>query len=224
MRKLLIFLSFLTGLAARAENFDLHDGDRVALIGDTLIEREQESGWLESVMAASFPDRHVIVRNLGWSADTPAGESRASFDFNEAGKGFKLLTDEVALVRPSVVFLGYGMASSFAGQAGLPQFKADVNRLIDTIQSQSSGKVRFVILSPLRHQELPPPLPDPAAHNAALADYTKALREIAQARGFPFVDLFDWRPALRARDLTDNGIQLTPRGYRLMALETARQL
>jgi putative heme-binding domain-containing protein len=224
MRTLLLFLSLLTVLAARAEEFDLHDGDRVALIGDTLIEREQESGWLESVMDASFPDRHIIVRNLGWSADTPAGESRASFDFNEPGKGFKLLTDEVALVRPSVVILGYGMASSFAGQAGLSQFKADVERLIDTIQRQTNGQVRFVILSPLHHWKLPPPLPDPAAHNAALAQYTQALREIAVARGFPFVDLFDWQPATRARELTDNGIHLTPRGYRLTALETARQL
>jgi putative heme-binding domain-containing protein len=224
MRTLLLFLSLLIVPAARAENFDPHDGDRVALIGDTLIEREQESGWLESVMDASFPDRHFIVRNLGWSADTPAGTSRASFDFAEPEKGFKLLTDEVALVRPSVVILGYGMASSFAGQAGVAQFKTDMDRLIDTIQGQAPGRVRFVIFSPLRHWKLPPPLADPAAHNAALSQYTQALREIAQARGFPFVDLFDWQPATRARDLTDNGIHLTPQGYRLMALETARQL
>jgi len=224
MRILFIFLPLLTVLAARAENFDLHDGDRVALIGDTLIEREQESGWLESVMDASLPDRHIIVRNLGWSADTPTGESRASFDFTEAGKGFKLLTDEVALVRPSVVILGYGMASSFAGEAGVTQFKADVDHLIDTIEQQAHGPARFVILSPLRHWKLPPPLPDPAAHNVALSLYTQALSEIAQARGFPFVDLFDWQPAARTRDLTDNGIHLTPQGYRLMALETARQL
>jgi putative heme-binding domain-containing protein len=224
MRTLLLFLSLVTLAAARADHFDLHDGDRVALIGDTFIEREQESGWLETAMAASFPERRFIVRNLGWSADTPAGESRASFDFTESGKGFKLLTDEVAVVRPSVVILGYGMASSFAGQAGVPQFKADVERLIDTIQRQAQGQVRFVVFSPLRHLKLPPPLPDPAAHNAELSQYTQALREIAQARGFPFVDLFDWQPAGRARDVTDNGIHLTPRGYRLMALETARQL
>ena len=224
MRILLIALPLLAALAARAQSFELRDGDRVALVGDTLIEREQESGWLESVMDASFPDCHIAVRNLGWSADTPAGASRASFDFAEAGKGFQLLTDEVATVRPSVVILGYGMASSFAGEAGLPQFKSEMNHLIDTIQQQSKGPVRFVILSPLHHWKLPPPLPDPGAHNAELSEYTQALREIAKARGFPFVDLFDWQPDLRARDLTDNGIHLTPRGYRSMALEVARQL
>jgi putative heme-binding domain-containing protein len=127
-------------------------------------------------------------------------------------------------VRPSVVMLGYGMASSFDGPSGLPQFKADMEHLIDAIQHQTEGKARFVIFSPLHHWKMPPPLPDPAAHNAELAQYTQALREIAQARGFPFVDLFDWRPSGHAADLTDDGIHLSPRGYRLMALETARQL
>ena len=221
----LLFLSALSIVSARADNFDLRDGDRVSLIGDTFIEREQESGWLETVMHASFADRHVIVRNLGWSADTPAGESRASFDFNEPGKGLKLLTDEVAQVRPSVVMLGYGMASSFEGEAGLPQFKTDMERLIDAIQRDAKAPVRFVIISPLRHQKLPPPLPDPASHNSKLSQYTEALRQIAQARGFPVRGiLFDARPAARARDLTDNGIHLTPQGYRWMAEETARQL
>jgi putative heme-binding domain-containing protein len=224
MRSLPITLLLLATLAAHAEEFDLRDGDRVAFIGDTLVEREAESGWLESVMDASFPTCHIINRNLGWSADTPSGESRASFDYNEAGKGFKLLTDEVAEIKPSVVMLGYGMASSFAGQAGLPQFKADMEHLIDTIQKQQKEPVRFVILSPLHHWKMPAPLPDPTVHNVSLSQYTQALREIAQAHGFPFVDFFDWQPAGSARELTDNGIHLTPKGYRLMALEMARQL
>jgi putative heme-binding domain-containing protein len=224
MHKLLLFLTALMVLTARAENFELRDGDRVVLLGDTLIEREQESGWLETILHASFADRHVIVRNLGWSADTPAGQSRASFDFAEAGKGFQLLTNEVAQVRPTVVMLGYGMASSFAGEAGLPQFKEETERLIDAIQRGATGPVRFVIFSPLRHQKLPPPLPDPARHNAMLSQYTEVLRQIAQARGFPFVNLFDAPPTAGARDLTDDGIHLTPQGYRWMALETARQL
>jgi len=224
MHKLLLILAALTAAAARAENFDLHDGDRMVLLGDTLIEREQESGWLETILHTSFADRHVIVRNLGWSADTPAGQSRASFDFDVAGKGFQLLTNEVALVRPSVVMLDYGMASSFAGEAGLPEFKEEMERLIDAIQRGATGPVRFVILSPLRHQKLAPPLPDPARHNAALSQYTEVLRQIARERSFPFVDLFDAPLAARAQDLTDDGIHLKPQGYHWMALETARQL
>ena len=220
----LIVLSLSAGMAGAQVRFELHGGDRVVLVGDTLIEREQESGWLETEMAADFADRHFIVRNIGWSADTPAGASRASFDFADPKKAFDLLATQIAQGKPTVVVLGYGMASSFSGQAGLDQFKSDLNRLIDTVQAEASNEVRFVVLSPIRHQELPPPLPNPSSHNAQLSLYTGALREIAARRGFPFVDLHDWKPTLCARDLTDDGIHLTPDGYRCMASEVARQL
>ena len=220
----IFFLGLALGMARAGEAFELRAGDRVVLVGDTLIEREQESGWLETALDTAFAERRFQVRNLGWSADTPAGQSRASFDFADRRKGFERLTQQVAEARPSVVFLGYGMASSFAGEAGLAEFKADLDRLIDTIQRGATQQVRFVVFSPLRHQKLPPPLPDPASHNAALRLYTEALRDAARARGFAFVDLFDWKPAGRTRDATDDGIHLTPAGYRLMAAEVAWQL
>src|SRR6266850_6819117 len=141
--------------------FQLRDGDRVVLLGDTLIEREQLYGFLEHRLTVQFPDRNIVFRNLGWSADTPAGISRASFDFDKPGKAFEKLKEHLAAVRPSVVFLGYGMANSLedlqAGQshssalsAGLAKFKADLNRLMDAIQSlNTNGTVRFVLLSPV---------------------------------------------------------------------------
>ncbi|HZM03373.1 MAG TPA: PVC-type heme-binding CxxCH protein [Candidatus Saccharimonadales bacterium] len=220
----LLLVSLSAPLARAHPKFELQEGDRVVLVGDTLIEREQESGWLETAMAAGFDDRHFTVRNLGWSADTPAGESRASFDFTDPTKGFSLLKQEIATAKPTVVVIGYGMASSFSGEAGLAKFKTDLNRLIDTVQGASAQPVRFVILSPLRHEKLPAPLPNPARHNAQLVLYTEALRDIAARRGFPFVDLFDWKPSGRIQAFTANGIHPTPEGYRLLALEVARQL
>ena len=56
-----------------AAPFELKDGDRVVFLGDTFIEREQYYGWIELMLTTRFPDRNVTFRNLGWSADTPAG-------------------------------------------------------------------------------------------------------------------------------------------------------
>src|SRR5436309_2743259 len=117
---------------ARPPGFDLLDGDRVAFLGDTFIEREQSYGYIEAALTSRFPDRNVTFRNLGWSADTPLGESRAGFDPPE--KGFDRVKEQIAAFKPTVVFLGYGMASLLDGEAGLPEFVADMNRLIDTIQ------------------------------------------------------------------------------------------
>src|ERR1051325_6839672 len=97
-------------IAATKTPFEFRDGERVVLLGDTLIEREGAYGYIEERLTTQFPDRNVQFRNLGWSADTPQGTARASFDFDKPGKGFEKLKDEVATAQPTVVILGYGMA------------------------------------------------------------------------------------------------------------------
>src|SRR5258706_16229463 len=127
----------------RPPGFELLDGDRVAFLGDTFIEREQSYGYIEAALTSRFPNRNVTFRNLGWSGDTPLGESRAGFDPPE--KGFDRVKEQISALKPTVVFLGYGMACSFDREAGLPKFSADLSRLIDTIQEIcGAGKVRFV--------------------------------------------------------------------------------
>src|SRR5262249_41394051 len=149
--------------------FNFRTGDRVVLIGDTLIEREQAYGYVEQRLAVQAPADRVIFRNLGWSADTPAGRSRTSFDYDKPGRGLELLKEEIAAIQPTVAIVGYGMASSFKGKAGLPKFKNDLNRLLDSIQEVCTNKpVRYVFLSPIRHENLGPPLPDAEMHNQQL--------------------------------------------------------
>ncbi len=223
-RFILTFLSLCAPLAlAAAERsgpFELRDGDRVVFIGDTLIERAQSHGYIELMMTLRFPDRDVTFRNLGWSADTPRGKSRVSFDWNKApGEWFRQLTNQIAATRPTVVFLGYGMANSFEGEAGLEQFRQSYQQLIDGILVLNP-ETRFVLLSPLRHEKLPPPLPDPSAHNEQLALYSKAIEDMAGQRGFRFLDLgalLSKEEREAAEPSTDNGIHLTDRGYRRLA-------
>src|SRR4030095_11648529 len=91
-----------TAYAQEPRPFELLEGDRVALIGDTFVEREQSYGYVEWMLTSHYPYRNVIFRNLGWSADTPAGVSRAGFDPPE--KGFDRLKEQVAAFKPTVVF------------------------------------------------------------------------------------------------------------------------
>ena len=223
---LLVSLAWLNTPSLPAQSspsFDLRPGDRVVFVGDTLIEREQSYGFLEQMLTVRHPENDVQFRNLGWSADTPAGESRASFDFDKPGRGFELLKEEIATVQPTVVIVGYGMASSFQGGAGLAQFKAQLNRLLDVIPTVCTNQpVRFVLLSPIRHENLGAPLPDPTRHNEQLALYSKAIAEIATERNSPFISLFD-APLVSAakthplHPLTDNGIHLNADGYARLA-------
>jgi hypothetical protein len=96
--------------AADDAPFEIRDGDRVLLIGDTFMEREGTFGRIELLMHTQFPDRKFTVRNLGFAGDTPLGWSRASFD--PPAKGWERLKEQLDLVRPTVAFLGYVMAAS----------------------------------------------------------------------------------------------------------------
>ena len=194
----------------------LKDGDRVAFLGDALMERAQVYGHIELRLTTAWPKRHVIFRNLGWSGDTPRGISRAGLSLKQAGyepadEGWQQLQKQIQLVKPTVVFLGYGMASSFEGQP--EQFRTEMEALMDTIAKLAPG-VRFVVLSPLRHETLGGALPNPATHNAQLAAYTAQLRQLANARRTHYVDIFSANDSKR---LTENGIHAHDAGYRAIA-------
>lgn len=214
----LVLLALVLGMSlsvAAPAPFELRDGDRVVFLGDTLMEREKDYGYIELMMTLRFPDRNVTFRNLGWSADTPVGISRVSFDWPKGeGEMFRQLMEQVKQVQPTVVVLGYGMASSFDGPAGLEKFTADYNKLIDGILALNKD-TRFILLSPIRHEKLPPPLPDPARHNEMLAGYVKAIQGVAEKRGYHFVDLFADSPVQLNVfiPMTDNGIHLNRSGY-----------
>ena len=107
------------------------------------------------------------------------------------------------------------MADSFAGSAGLPRFEQGLNRLLDVVDRTHA---RVILLSPIAHEDLGRPLPDPAEHNRELEIYTRAIGQIGTQRKAVFIDLFASIPPRRtAHHLTDNGIHLQEEGYRLAA-------
>jgi putative heme-binding domain-containing protein len=221
----LSFISWTAAFAAANPSFEFRDGDRVVLIGDTLIEREGAYGYIEQRLTTQFPERNVQFRNLGWSGDTPQGTARASFDFDKPGKGFEKLKEAVTAAQPTVVIVGYGMASSLENPPATPaQFKSDALQLMEAIGSvTTNGPVRFILLSPIRHEEFGMDAREIAKQNETLSLYTKALGEIAYSRKCSFVSLFDGLGKSN-RALTDNGIHLNSFGYQRAAEAIAQQL
>jgi putative heme-binding domain-containing protein len=214
---------------APVEPFELRDGDRVVLLGDTLFERERSLGYVETLMTVQYPDRKISFRNLGWGADLPNGKSRASFDWNQSPDvWFRKLTNQVAIADPTVVFLGYGMAASFDGPDAVAGFRSDLARLIDGIKANARHEVRFVLLTPIAHQDLGGAFPKGEKHNEDLQLYAEAVRELGKERNLRVVDLFaaDGTKPTADQGYTEtvNGIHLSPAGYLLMASKIAADL
>lgn len=224
---LLIFpcLCWILPIAA-AEPLEFEDGERVILLGGTLIEREQASGYWETRLTREFPDRRVIFRNLGWSGDTVWGESRAGF--GDAAEGFRNLKEQVAALRPTRIFVAYGANESFRGATGLAAFREGLATLLDALAETGA---ELVLVSPTPREHAGPLLPDPTEPNRNLALYRDAIRETANERSLRFVDLYqriDQRGSGGANGseppLTDNGLHFTEHGYRETADLLAQEL
>ncbi len=236
---------YLSISAIAAEPFRIQPGDRVLFMGDGVMEREGNAAALEWRMTRASSGVPFTARNLSFSADLPTGVSRASF--GPAASGMERVREELELVKPTVAVLGFGMAASleemtyaskdpnlnadpvrYGAEFSAKKFKADLAGLMDEIQKASGGKpVRFVLLAPLRHEDLRaqrPGLPDPSAHNALLADYTRVLRELATERGARFVDTASVVQKTGEAPLTDNGIHPSVKGLELWAERIASEL
>lgn len=139
---------------AAAKTFAFKAGDRVVLIGNTVLERDQTYGCLESTLALALGDTAVTVRNLAWSGDTVFGHARSYF--GPPSEGLDRLSSHVEMIKPTVAILCYGSEMAFERLGGLPDFLTAYRQLLDRIRSKSPG-VRFVIVSPPPLETLPPP-------------------------------------------------------------------
>jgi putative heme-binding domain-containing protein len=191
-------------------------GDHISIIGNTLADRMQHDGWLETYLATRFPQLDLVFRNLGFAADEVALRLRSA--------SFGSPDEWLTRAKTDVVFAFFGYNESFAGEKGLPKFKQDLDAFVKhTLKQKYNGEdaSRLVLFSPVAHEDLHNPnLPDGSANNKRLALYTSAIADVARANNVPFVDLFHASKELYGkadRPLTINGIHFTEDGDRQLA-------
>jgi putative heme-binding domain-containing protein len=224
------------GDAEPAVKLEIKPGNHICIIGNTLADRMQHDGWLETMLHSRFPRHRLVVRNLGFSADELTVRLRsANFGTQDQWLASdqpipepnrlvtrKGLTDnrlERTNTRADVIFAFFGYNESFAGTEGLDKFKNDLDAFIKhTLAQKYNGKSvpRLVLFSPIAHENLKDRnLPDGSENNKRLEMYTKAMLEIAKKNGIICVDLFHptrERYAKTDKPLTINGIHLNSRG------------
>jgi lysophospholipase L1-like esterase len=202
--------------AAPPGKLDLKEGDRVLWIGGTLIEREQIYGYWEAMLTASYPDRTIKFRNLGWSGDTVWAESRGMFD--SPAEGYKRMLAMAQDFKPTLIILAYGGNESFAGSAGLQQFVDQYRKLIGDLKAPGA---RFAFLLPVDME--PASTVDPklaVAFNKGVVAYRDAIRKIADGESAPVIDLSkssDAESAISGQRMTTDGLHGTAVGYWALA-------
>ena len=226
-------------------DFQFRDGDRVVMIGNTLVERAQAYGHLETAIVARLSGIRLTFRNLGWSGDTVRAESRGIFD--PPAKGYQRMLDHVARLKPTVLVLGYGSNESFSGDKGIPEFLARYRKLISDLRKRSAPGTRVVILSippqqrpglrrlntavPVTSKFTRSDLDVPIERNRQIGRYNTALANFALGDGHahldlnaPFQKLWD-KPRRQFRLLfTVDGRALNSEGYRVATRGVLAQL
>jgi lysophospholipase L1-like esterase len=93
-----------------------------------------------------------------------------------------------------VIIACFGYNESWGGEAGVQQFRQQLNAFIThTLAQKYNGRSspRLVLCSPTFFEDLKLPyLPDGTLQNRNLELYTAAIREVAASAELPFVDLF----------------------------------
>jgi hypothetical protein len=207
-----------TDAAVAGAKLQLKNGDRILLVGSSLLERDRHYGSLETLLRSRFPGVSFSVRNIAWPGDTTEIQLRPL--------NFERFEDTLRRHDASVYFVCYGSSEAFAGPAGIERFVVGYQRILDQLAASKPHTV--VLLTPVRQENRGLPGVDPAKYNRNLKLYVEAIRRLADDRGHSYVDLFstvvpeaDQPPR---QPLTANGVHLTALGYQKALAETARQL
>tara|TARA_R110002111_G_scaffold258083_1_gene326901 strand:- start:157029 stop:159647 length:2619 start_codon:yes stop_codon:yes gene_type:complete len=211
-----IFSVSVSRVKGAEQKLELKPHDQIVIIGNTFAERMQDAGYFETLLHSRFPDKQLVVRNLGWSADELTLRPRSK-DFQDHGHN---LEDHKA----DVIIACFGFNESFAGEKGLAKFEADLKDFIDTnLKAKYNGKShpRLVLFSPIANENLHRHgLTDGKENNQRIELYTAAMQKIAKEKNVVFVDLYSPSKKLMEsgkHPLTFNGIHLTDYGYQQLA-------
>lgn len=189
----------------------LKQGDRLALIGGTLVESLQFQGDCEVSLALARPELRVPFRNLGWSGDDASGTARRVF--GSTAEGYARLFSDLSKADPTVALIGYGWAEASQGESGVAAFKPALLRLGKDLQER---QIRLVFLQPF---ELP------GVRTPGYADHMRNCRQIvAEVAAELQATVLDSGRSLTADAFDQAGLRLNAAGKRKFGQTLAADL
>ncbi len=194
----------------------IEPGDRIAIVGNTFADQLRTNGYLETLLLQQWQDNPISLRNLGWAGDTLTARDRpTNFPTEES-----TLNDH----QTDVIIACFGMGESFAGKAGVANFRSDLKAFIDSHRGKrynGESEARLILVSPIAYEYLGEHTPNTQVRNRDLRSYMRAMESVAAKEEIAFIDLFSPSLALsnnrNRTPLTTNGIHLNEYGYWAMA-------
>ncbi|MGB3777693.1 MAG: PVC-type heme-binding CxxCH protein [Tunicatimonas sp.] len=220
----------------------IRQGSHIVLVGNNLPSRMMHYGHFETELQLRYPDSLLFIRNMGDGGNTPGFRPHAARvspwafpgakDFqtelaeNSGSQGHFPSPDEwLTQLQADVIVAFFGYSESFQGEAGLDNFRAELNAFVEHTLSQpynGTSPPQLALISPTAFEDLSDQydLPNGEQENENLRLYTEAIQQVAAHNNVPFVDAFapsqQWLADSDA-PLTIDGFQLNEAGYARLA-------
>jgi lysophospholipase L1-like esterase len=187
----------------KADEFLIHDGDRVVFLGDSITEQRLYTTYIEGYTLSRHPDWKLSFRNVGWGGDTSWLRQRAHPDeaklFAAAPEAQEQMIEkavkngldrDVLPLHPTFVTIKFGM-NDFSYQAFRPDIFAAYTRSqteLAKVLTGAGARVAFLTPQPIEDKR---PDPDQDIKNQSLRKFSDGLKEVAATTHTAFVDQFD---------------------------------
>ena len=196
---ILLVLGMATPLIAA--EFSIHDGERVAFLGDSITEQRLYTTFIEAYALTRHPRWKLSFRNLGWSGDTAWLRNRSGIDekalFAADGATQQKMVEEAAEhglgrdvlpLAPTLVTIDLGMNDSYAAriEEAYPAFMRAEAALVEVLKRHG---IRVTLLTP-QAIEGNGPAPALDGANKALSTVAAGIGEIAARTGVPVIDQY----------------------------------
>lgn len=238
----LVFMLFSVLQFQKPLTLELKQDAHISLIGGNLGSRMMHYGLFETEMHVRYPEKSLFIRNMCDPGETPGFRPHASRFSPWAFPGAEKFQTEYAnnsdseghfdspdqwltKLNTDIIIAFFGYSESFQGEAGLENYKQELDAFIKHTLSQKyngSSAPQLAIVSPIAFEDLTGiyDLPNGEKENKNLLLYTNAMKAVAQQNKVQFVDAFtpskQWYDNT-AEPLTIDGAQLNEAGYKKLA-------
>ncbi len=237
-----VFLLFSVLQFPKPPALELKQDAHIALIGGNLGSRMMHYGHFETEMHVRYPEKSLFIRNMCDPGETAGFRPHASRFSPWAFPGAEKFQTEYAnnsdseghfdspdqwltKLKTDIIIAFFGYSESFQGEAGLENYKQELDAFIKHTLSQKyngSAAPQLALISPTAFEDLTNmhDLPNGEKENKNLLLYTNAMKAVATQNKVQFVDAFtpskQWYENT-VEPLTIDGAQLNEAGYKKLA-------
>ncbi|MEL6250807.1 MAG: PVC-type heme-binding CxxCH protein [Bacteroidota bacterium] len=233
-----LLLFFLQSCGEEGPSLALKKGDHIILVGNNLGSRMMNYGFFETEMQLRYPDSALYIRNMCDGGNTPGFRPHSGREAPWAFPGadsfqtelanpsgsvghFETPDEWISRHKADIILAFFGYNESFQGEAGLENFRGELDAFVKHSLSQKyngTSAPQLALISPISFEDLSykVDLPSGREENKNLKLYTQVIKEVAAANQVLFLDAFGPSRAWfsTAQDLTIDGAQMNEEGYK----------